>query len=360
MGPNPFSSMHRLVRLSHSARLGRAASSLASPPVGGSQPGVSTQNHSLWMTGLAATAASLFTYNQYQYSSCQVAAVEESTTSPAPEEEEEEEEEDPYANLPEEDEETDCSMCNTFRKGPCRPQWRKLERCFKDHEGQDNGAVKCMRYFKPHSACIMEFTNLYQLISLELKQELVRDAELAITQEERRTWDPEVDWSLLKRFFAEAGASFCETVRSRDEEGKPLPLWQRLPENKEPVLLTIPAPLPKVDPESGLILKIAYAVDGDSMLLNLTFNKEYGELLSQAEAKAEGKEVEAKPESEEPKEENKSDQFDFDFFVLPGDTKKVCICALYSEDPTKAGPEKEILDALLFKSKTYVLKDVVN
>ena len=31
----------------------------------------------------------------------------------------EEKEEDPYDNLPDEDEPTDCSMCNTLCQGPC-------------------------------------------------------------------------------------------------------------------------------------------------------------------------------------------------------------------------------------------------
>ena len=95
------------------------------------------------------------------------------TRATSAEDEDDKEEEDPYENLPEEDEPTDCSMCNTFRQGPCRPYWRKLERCFKDHEGQENGASHCMRYFMPHQQCLMNYTNLYNLVRLTSLQEYI-------------------------------------------------------------------------------------------------------------------------------------------------------------------------------------------
>ena len=41
---------------------------------------------------------------------------------------------DPYDNLPEEDAPTHCSICKTYRQGPCRPYWRKVELCTKDNE----------------------------------------------------------------------------------------------------------------------------------------------------------------------------------------------------------------------------------
>jgi len=293
----------------------------------------------------------------------------EESSPPADDDDEDEEGEDPYANLPEEDEPTECSMCNTFRKGPCRPFWRKLERCFKDHEKEENGAVKCMRYFKPHQQCIMKFTNLYQLVSLEMKQDLVRDAELSMSENERRTWKPVVDWSLWKQFTAEAGISFRETIRSKDaKSGELLPLWQRLPENKEPVLLSLTSQLPKVEEESGLLLKIAYAVDQDGFVLGLSYNKEYGALVELAQSKdsssseKETKDSDVKPDDAAgdavPPEKDESTTFEFNFHVLPGETKTVTICGLYAENPVNASPDKEILDALLYKNKPYNLRKI--
>lgn len=277
----------------------------------------------------------------------------------------EEEEEDPYENLPEEDEETHCSMCNTFRKGPCRPFWRKLERCFKDHESEENGAVKCMKYFTPHQECLMKYGNLYHLVSLDMKQELVRDTEMAIAKEELRKWHPPVDWSMWKKFAKEEGLKFRQTIKGLDKD---TPLWKRIPENTEPVLITIPVQLPKVN-DTGMILKVAYAVDQDGFVLGFTFNKEYGELINQAnknaeerksgdESPKEGDTSKQETEPEEKEQGEKSDFFDFDFFLLPGETKRVRVCAMYAENPVTASPEKDILDALLYKSNLYSLRKI--
>jgi hypothetical protein len=274
-------------------------------------------------------------------------------------EEDDAEEDDPYANLPDEDEETDCSMCKTFRQGPCRPYWRKLERCFKDHEGEENGAVRCMRYFKPHQQCLMGYSNLYQLVSLEMKQELVSDLELSISEEERRKWNPQIDWSTYLEFTKETGLSYKETVQSRDTTtNELLPLWKRLPDNKEPVLLTLTSQLPKLNPETGMILKVAYAVDQDGYVLGLTYNKKYGELLEKSKGNTTEGTDDAKNDSSEENQDNQHDQFEFDFFILPGETKSVRVCGLYSENPVGADPNKEILDALLFKSKSFSLKKI--
>jgi hypothetical protein len=345
------------------ASLRRSGRLLSTQATVDASPNESTHNI-WWVLGLATAAASSSLLLNTA-ARCEEAAAESPTAESATAEEEEQEVEDPYENLPEEDEDTTCSMCNTFRKGPCRPTWRKLERCFKDNEKEENGAVKCMRYFKPHQTCLMEYTNLYQLISLAQKQELVHDIDLSITEKERRTWDPDVDWSLWVKFTGEVGLNFRETVRT-PEVGDPLPLWKRLPENKEPVLLTIPVPLPKVDEESGMIVKVAYAVDQDGLVLGLTYNKEYGELTEQAEAKASGKEPESKDDAESTStadkgaesESSESGVFEFDFFVLPGETKTVQICGLYSENPLTASPDKDILDAVLLKSGTHILKDI--
>jgi hypothetical protein len=299
---------------------------------------------------------------------------------------EEEEEEDPYENLPDEDEETSCSMCNTFRKGPCRPTWRKLERCFKDHEDEENGAVKCMRYFKPHSDCLMDYTNLYHLISLEMKQEFVQDVQVSVTAEERQTWAPAVDWSNWIMFAKDAGLSFQQTIPVED---KTTPLWQRLPADTEPVIITVSANLPKQKHENGLILKAAYALDQDGMVLGFTFNKDYADKLHEVNDRlSKTKEAEASTEVEAPtatsssenetatatsdeketapitnKEEEKEETLDptvmpFEFFLLPGSTKQVRVCALYAEDPVTAPATKDILDALLMESTTISLADV--
>jgi len=293
-------------------------------------------------------------------------------------------EDDPYANLPDEDEETSCAICKTFRKGPCRPFWRKLERCFKDHE-DDGGPTKCMKYFVPHQDCLMKYSNLYHLVSLDTKQELVQEAEQATRPEEYRTWSHshnspvKVDWSIWKEFVADQGIGFRQTKAPSQKE---LPYWERLPIDTEPVLLTIPVEVPQfcqhdsmdkssktteAGGDSRMILKVAYVVDQDGMVLGFVYNTYYQNLIEQAtpidatkagetdDGTAQKTELTKSAEGEDVPSGPPPESFAFDFFILPGETKQIRICALYAENPVTASPEKDLLDVRLYQGSFYSL-----
>jgi len=74
-----------------------------------------------------------------------------------------------YENLPEEDEETPCSICKVHRQGPCRRVWRPFEYCTKD---KDNISVaeKCDTYMFPWVTCMQEHPNLYRMLYNQLTQ----------------------------------------------------------------------------------------------------------------------------------------------------------------------------------------------
>ena len=281
--------------------------------------------------------------------------------------EEAEEEEDPYENLPEEDEPTDCSMCNTFRQGPCRPYWRKLERCFKDNEKVKDGAVRCVRYFSPHQNCLMQYMNLYLLVGHEMKQEMVQDIELAFSRpEEQRSIDmPTIDWSLWSTFLQEQGPSFRQTVPERSN--KETPLWKRVDDDTEPILVNLQSSLPNVDETTGWILKIAYMVDQDGKVLGFLYNEEYGNLMKESkgepverrQSRSEQSSTTTKDdETGEATNENQDSSSDalqqkpiaVDFVIMPGETKSIQLKAIYSENPVTAPAEKEVLDGCLCHS----------
>ena len=300
------------------------------------------------------------------------------------------EEDDPYENLPEDDEETDCTMCKTFRQGPCRPFWRKLERCFKDHESEDNGSAKCMRYFSPHQVCLMEYTNLYQLISLDLKQELIADVEQAVTPAERRTFRDDhaefsVDWKLWREFYEEMGPSFRQTVpHHRRTEPSSEPLWKRLPPTSdgthlEPVLLQTKATLSMTPPQPNdgddsssksdvdrMILKLAYAIDQDGFVIGLSYNSKYGDLLDLTKKSSKTNDIADDSDANVTNEEEHAaaiseplpEKFGLDFYILPGECQSIRVCAMYAENPVMADPEKPILDVLLYKSKSISLQRI--
>lgn len=255
-------------------------------------------------------------------------------------EEEEEEEEDPYANLPEEDEPTECSMCNTFRKGPCRPYWRKLERCFKDQEEEENGAQKCMPYFLPHQKCLMEFTSLYNLIRLTSLQEYIDETEETLPENQRRKMDdtPAIDWSTWDQFKKDVGPSFTQGIASVPKD---TPLWKRFPENTEPVVLTLSTQIPRED-KAGLLLRFAYVMDQDGMVLGVESNPIYRKLKDKAEGREEG--------GGDEEETEPGPDISLEFYVIPSMTRKIKLKAMYAMDPTTKGVEAGGKDDVLKES----------
>lgn len=264
-------------------------------------------------------------------------AEESSNPDTEPVQEKKEEEEDPYENLPEEDEPTDCSMCNTFRQGPCRPYWRKLERCFKDRENEANGAVNCMRYFSPHQYCLEKYINLYNLVRMSSYQEFVEEMEIPLLADQLRKMKlPPIDWSIWHSFQKDAGPSFHQGIAS---ESPNIPLWKRFPEDTEPVVLTLSAQVPRED-KSGRLLRFAYIVDQDGMVLGVESNNVYKSLKDQADGKPE--EANATDEEDEENEEAEvNPMLSFDFYVVPCITQKIQVKAVYATNPLELAPEEK-------------------
>lgn len=106
---------------------------------------------------------------------------------------------DPYDNLSDEDEPTSCTICLINRQGPCRPVWRKFERCMKDNMPKDDGegiegskdqspsmSEKCDSYMIPWITCIQKFRNRYTLISNDFFQkEMIDEVESSIEEKNK-------------------------------------------------------------------------------------------------------------------------------------------------------------------------------
>ena len=162
---------------------------------------------------------------------------------------------DPFDNLPEEDEPTGCTICLINRQGPCRPFWRKFERCMKDHgdttvgggegesegkeEGSDGGdksteeggnnsslAEMCDKYMLPWLNCIQSYRNTYTLITNNFYQSEYVDAlEKAVPEADRaalseETWSVEnnLDLSLWNDYVAEEKEKLKKDAESMSDE----------------------------------------------------------------------------------------------------------------------------------------------
>ena len=101
---------------------------------------------------------------------------------------------DKYENLPEDDEPTTCTICLINRQGPCRPMWRKFERCMKDNSNSDDDSdsvspsmsEKCDAYMLPWIECIQSYRNRYTIIANNFFQkELIAEVEKEIKEDEK-------------------------------------------------------------------------------------------------------------------------------------------------------------------------------
>lgn len=206
----------------------------------------------------------------------------------------------------------------------------------------------------------MEYNNLYQLISLEQQQSLVQDAQKATMPEEWRNFEAAINWSVWRQFVKEEGITFRQTRAVKD---KSVPLWKRLPDNTEPVLLTLTCPLTPTS-RDGMLLKIAFATDQDGKVLGFYANQAYLDLLKEASkttTTTTSDEVDQATTSDSETASRSGDTSAtsdeaspcLEFFLLPGETRHVRICVMYAENPVHADPNKDLLDICMFQSPYY-------
>lgn len=182
-------------------------------------------------------------------------------------------EDDPYDNLPDEDERTACQLCLVNRQGPCRPYWRKMEACLKDHsekqaQGEEHSSAFCDRYMMPWLECLHSYRNMYTLYYNDLYQlEVIEPIEKEITTDELYAWEgvdldwtPYIDWIKSKdltlwKLFA--------TRKFRTAQKSPRPVY----EGEDPELIELEL---KVSlQEGGLPIEMAYAKDQGGLVLGV-------------------------------------------------------------------------------------------
>lgn len=285
-----------------------------------------------------------------------------------------EEEVDPYDNLPEEDEPTHCSICLTYRQGPCRPYWRKVERCTKDNElkkddgeGSDKGPSDndegedeeadppCLKYMLPWIDCASGFRNLYNLIELDTNYtmgiaDLENDASKNLCWAASKT--PPVDWSAWAAYRQENPDWKLPAKTEKSESPEHASLWKTLDQSKDPVLVEVTATVDMFEGEG--ILECAYAQDQDGNVIGFQYGTKPSEAFDTEKKEKEGDEEEAKKEP----------TVTLKIRILPERTRTITIAAAYTQPPSEE--EKESKDmkkdssfqSIIFKSKPVALNKV--
>lgn len=291
--------------------------------------------------------------------------------------------EDPYDNLPEQDEPTHCSICLTYRQGPCRPYWRKVEACTKDHEfkkkneddngdndsktktskatnegeGEDEEQLEdppCLKYMLPWIDCATGYRNLYALIELDTNYTMgIADLENEATVQVcwAPSHEPTVDWSPWQDYVANhphwklPKRSTNKNTTSPDANDHHVSLWKTLGTDRDPEMVEILASVPSQQGQG--ILECAYAVDQDGNVLGFS----YGTKPSEVAAKSS-----SDPDSQGDAEESTGTPVELKIRLLPLHTRNVTIAGAYTQ-PTKEGAkENDPLESHIFKSRPFSLK----
>lgn len=287
----------------------------------------------------------------------------------------EEEEEDPYDNLPEKDEATNCSICLTYRQGPCRPYWRKVEACTKDNElksddkkeeGDDDKKTSntdnkeeeepeadppCLKYMLPWIDCASGFRNLYNLIELDTNY-TVGIADLENEASKTLCWaaskTPSVNWMSWHSYLKD-NPDWKLPTQQKSNSPEHASLWKLLDQSKDPVLVEVKASVNMMEDEG--MLECAYAQDQDGNVIGFQYGTKPSEAFETE--KKEGEEGETK---KEPTVELK-------IRILPERTQTVTIAAAYTQPPAGGKTEskdgkKDSFDSFIFKSKPIQMDQI--
>ncbi|KAG7372083.1 hypothetical protein IV203_018226 [Nitzschia inconspicua] len=277
--------------------------------------------------------------------------------------------EDPYDNLPEKDEPTHCSICLTYRQGPCRPYWRKVEACTKDNElperkegekddadddddnAENNPDPPCLKYMMPWIDCASGYRNLYALIEMDTNYtEGIQDLE---STSKGFCWapgkEPKVDWQPWQDYVELLNPEWkvprSSPKNDQQEQQQRQHFWKSLDHSEDPEIVQVEATVATTMVGGG-VLECAYAVDQNGDVIGFA----YGTKPSEA-AKGEIKET--------------SETTTMTIRLVPSRTRQVVLAAAYTyvvDDSKKKKPttssEKSDDDAVeshVYKSRPFHL-----
>jgi hypothetical protein len=285
---------------------------------------------------------------------------------------------DPYENLPEEDQPTHCSICKTYRQGPCRPYWRKVELCTKDNElKKDNGDDKpenddtntaeadetadeqeqqeeelkdppCLKYILPWIECASGYRNLYNMIELDTNytmgiEELEEEAAKSLCW--TRDTEPVVEWTEWQTHVQENNWKQQPKKKTTKGTKKPVSqrpaLWKILDTSSDPEIITVTAvvPLFEVDNQEG-VLECAYAQDQEGNVIGFSYGKSSG--------------------SDRKEGEEELPFVTLNIRIIPSHTTHVTVAASYlpPKDEKEQNDKEETAKSTIYKGRKHSLTKV--
>jgi len=279
---------------------------------------------------------------------------------------------DPYDNLPEEDEPTHCSICMTYRQGPCRPYWRKVEACTKDgekskkEEGEeeessspDEPSTRCFKYMMPWIDCASQYRNLYTLI--EMDTNYTEGVEELEATSRHFCWvpgkEPKIDWSNWEQSETKELEETLEAGAVYEETGKAVPLWKTFdPANGDPKFIEIDAKVPATINSGDGILECAYALDQDNNVIGFAYGTKPSELMEDSGKNDDGDEKKSNDDTKG----NLDKMVALSIKLVESRTKGFTLAASYTHRIEKTNGDNSPmgLESHLYKSKPFALANI--
>jgi len=292
---------------------------------------------------------------------------------------------DPYDNLPEQDEPTNCSICLTYRRGPCRPYWRKVEACTKDNElsnkekekkednkidddsgdfksnkeeEPNNNDPKCFKYMMPWIDCASRYRNLYTLIEMDTQYtEGVTELE---ENSSHFRWspgkEPIIDWTNWKNYLVESNdkPQKQRQQNSSSTPNIPIPLWNTFDTMLgDPELITVETTIPAT--MGAGILECAYALDQDNNVIGFAYGtKPSDAATATVQQQKEGGEINDGSNNDS---DNKNEEtVTLGIRVAPSRTEQIILAGSYTHPSSQKN--KNAVESHLYKSQPLFLNDV--
>jgi len=290
-----------------------------------------------------------------------------------------------------EDEPTTCTICLINRKGPCRFQWRKFERCMKKTNKNSNDTANnndintdnihregrsislredCDQYMLPWITCVQSYRNIYTLITNALYQDMFIDDIEKNVDDINKVYFGDVN----PLSFLDLNEWLNRVKQKKDSHGERVTvknnyqIKQHLKDGNDIDLISAFVTINLVDTLSGREIDIAYVRDQDGKILGFdqfTNTKRERKELIKKQGHIDNLDSQGHILQMNNEHDNMSERKDvknigkFTFYINPETTNSIQVFALYKDNISSMHEhvEEVIENSLEMKNNEFVKEE---
>lgn len=290
-----------------------------------------------------------------------------------------------------EDEPTTCTICLINRKGPCRFQWRKFERCMKKTNKNSNDTANnndintdnihregrsislredCDQYMLPWITCVQSYRNIYTLITNALYQDMFIDDIEKNVDDINKVYFGDVN----PLSFLDLNEWLNRVKQKKNSHGERVTvknnyqIKQHLKDGNDIDLISAFVTINLVDTLSGREIDIAYVRDQDGKILGFdqfTNTKRERKELIKKQGHIDNLDSQGHILQMNNEHDNMSERKDvknigkFTFYINPETTNSIQVFALYKDNISSMHEhvEEVIENSLEMKNNEFVKEE---